>query len=91
MKIFISYYVLDSDTVKTHKHFLGVFIVITFILRFILIFWIISIIGRFIRRYNFSGKNSAEVTGSSKKTDSSLGINYTGKIDDAEFEEIDSE
>ena len=64
---------------------------ITFILRFILIFWIISIIARWFRRFNFSGKNSDEVTGSGKKTDSPSDINYTGKIDDADFEEIDSE
>ncbi len=64
---------------------------ITFILRFILIFWIISIIARWFRKFNLSGKNSDEVTGKRNETDSSLDINYTGKIDDADFEEIDSD
>ena len=64
---------------------------LTFILRFILIFWMISIIARWIGRVRLSGKNSGEIHGSGKKTDSSMDINYTGKIDDAEFEEIDSE
>ena len=65
--------------------------VITFIVRVILIFWILSIIGRWIGKYTLFGKNTDKVTDNGKKANSPLDINYTGKIDDAEFEEIDSE
>ena len=91
MKIFIFYPILASVSIKAHKQFFRGVIVVIFILRFILIFWIISIIARWFRRFNLPGKNSDEVTGERKKTDSSIDINYTGKIDDADFEEIDSE
>ena len=62
-----------------------------FILRVILLFWIISIVARWFRRFNFSPKDTGTVEGNRQKANSPIDINYTGKIDDAEFEEIDSE
>ncbi|MFC1649998.1 hypothetical protein ACFL2X_00360 [Candidatus Latescibacterota bacterium] len=56
------------------------------LLRFILIFWIVSVMLRWFRRMGTSDGNS-EVTG--KKTNAPVDLDQTGRIDDAEFEEID--
>ncbi len=60
-----------------------------YILRFLLLFWIISILFRWFRRLGSSGKDSGTVIGNRKKANAPVDINHTGRIDDAEFEEID--
>lgn len=62
-----------------------------FILRVILLFWIISIVARWFRRFNFPPKDTDTVEGNRQNANSPVDMNYTGKIDDAEFEEIDGE
>ena len=60
-----------------------------YILRFILIFWIISVLFRWFRRLGPSSKDSGTVIGNRKKANTPADMNHTGRIDDAEFEEID--
>ncbi|MFC1560924.1 hypothetical protein ACFL4V_00445 [Candidatus Latescibacterota bacterium] len=62
-----------------------------YILRFLLIFWIISILLRWFGRLGSSSKDSSTVIGNKKKANAHIDINHTGRIDDAEFEEINGE
>ena len=62
-----------------------------YILRFLLLFWIISILFRWFRRLGSSSKESDTVIGNRKKANAPVDINHAGRIDDAEFEEIDRE
>ena len=61
------------------------------ILRILLIYWIISTVIKWISRLNAHDRSSGSVSGVGRDRNSPLDMNSTGKIDDAEFEEIDSE
>jgi len=65
--------------------------VFIFILRFLLIYWILSILIRWFLRLSSSGKSPGSVGSKRQDTNIPVDINHSGKIDDAEFEEIDSE
>ena len=63
----------------------------TIILRVLLIYWIISILLKWFRRLSSSGQSSEKVEENRRGTNTPLDINSTGEIEDAEFEEIDSD
>lgn len=62
-----------------------------FILRVLVIYWILSILIRWFSRLGSSGKSAGTVDGKRQNTNIPADINHSGKIDDAEFEEIDRE
>ena len=62
-----------------------------FIFRVLLIYWIISAIIKWFSRLSSSGKSSGPVGSKGHDTNTPVDMNLHGKIDDAEFEEIDSE
>ncbi len=62
-----------------------------FILRVLLIYWILSILVRWFLRLSSSGKSPGSVGSKSKDINIPVDMNHSGKIDDAEFEEIESE
>jgi len=70
--------------------------VFLYILRFILIFWIFSVLFRWFRRLGSSGsprssQGSGTIINNRRNANAPIDINHTGRIDDAEFEEIDRE
>ena len=61
------------------------------ILRVLLIYWIISILLRWFRRLSSPDQSSEKVEGEKRGANAPLDIDSTGKIEDADFEEIDSD
>ncbi|HUT63068.1 MAG TPA: hypothetical protein VMZ04_03830 [Anaerolineae bacterium] len=61
-----------------------------FILRIILIWWLVSVIFRWINRLNSSKGKIDTVDTGNKGSTSSTEIPYTGEIEDADFDEIDN-
>ncbi|MFC1551271.1 hypothetical protein ACFL6P_01775 [Candidatus Latescibacterota bacterium] len=57
-------------------------------LRFILIFWIVSVLLRWFRRLGTSGEKGTSGD-MGNKANAPVDLGQTGSIDDAEFEEID--
>ena len=60
------------------------------LIRILLIWWIAKIIFRMIGRLSTSENRNRVVSGN-KKTKADSGIEYTGDIEDADFEEIDNQ
>ncbi len=63
----------------------------TIILRVLLIYWIISILLKWFRRLSSSDQSSEKVEGGKRGANDPLDIDSTGEIEDADFEEIDSD
>ena len=63
----------------------------TIVLRILLIYWILSILIKWFGRLSFSNKNSDKIPNDSQNPNAPLNNDFTGKIEDAEFEEMDSE
>lgn len=60
----------------------------TYLLRFLLIWWIVSILFKWVGKYINAPKNSAQATHhESEKKDPD--VVHSGTIEDADFEEID--
>jgi len=64
--------------------------VFLFILRIILIWWLVSVIFRWINRLNSSKSKTGTVDTGNKGSTPSSEIPYTGEIVDADFDEIDN-
>ena len=62
-----------------------------FIIRALLIYWILTILIKLFTRFVITDKNSGTVFEKKENSNTPIDTNFTGKIDDAEFEEIDSE
>ena len=62
---------------------------LTYLIRFLLIWWILSVIFRWIGRLVSSKNNAGTVTGGKHKSSDISDIPFTGNIEDADFEEID--
>ena len=74
-----------ESAVKIYKRYSAVLIIL---LRFILIFWIVSVLLRWFRRLGTSGGKSTPVD-IGNNANAPVNLGQSGSIDDAEFEEID--
>ncbi len=62
-----------------------------FILRVLLIYWILSIIIKWFLKLGSSGKSAGNVDEKRESANTPVDMNQPGKIEDAEFEEIEGE
>lgn len=62
----------------------------TYLIRFILIWWLISVIYRWVIRSSSTKRDTGTSAGTEKKPDTVSGMPYSGDIEDADFEEIDN-
>ena len=59
------------------------------LLRFILIYWLISVVFRWMKGSGQPGKKSQAPSGENPSKSSVSGVPYESDIEDADFEEID--
>lgn len=63
--------------------------IFTWLLRFVLIYWLISVVYRWISGGGKPNRPSRPATGENKPPEDVSGVPYSGDIEDADFEEID--
>ncbi|MBT4482135.1 MAG: hypothetical protein HOC71_00485 [Candidatus Latescibacteria bacterium] len=62
-----------------------------FLIRFLLLWWILSVIFKWVGKLSSSGKTSGPVTNGDTGSNDFKDIPMNGAIEDAEFEEIDGQ
>ena len=62
---------------------------LTYLIRFLLIWWILSVIFRWVGKLGSSKNKTGTVAGGKHESSDISNIPLTGNIEDADFEEID--